>query len=60
MAMQLAPVIDWWNDAFQSMKEDGSFRRLCERAERVHGGQSVNQSSNFSTDQEAKKIPRMS
>ena len=37
MAMVGSEVIDWWNAAFQGMKDDGSFRQLCVRAIREHG-----------------------
>ncbi len=31
-------VINWWNDAFQELRESGQYEVLCEQAERQHGG----------------------
>ena len=30
-------VIEWWNDAFDELRDTGAFRRLCEQAQRDHG-----------------------
>ena len=37
MTMYGSELLGWWNTAFMDMKHDGSFRRLCQTAARVHG-----------------------
>ncbi len=36
MARYGAEVIGWWNEAYHSMKEDGTFRQLCMRSQAAH------------------------
>merc|ERR1712150_141285 len=31
-------VLEWWDKAFEEMKDEGEYRRLCMSAERKHGG----------------------
>ena len=37
MAHYGSDVIDWWNKAFQEMKENGKYKKLCEKSSLTHG-----------------------
>lgn len=30
-------LVDWWNDAFQELRDNGHYERLCQRAQSAHG-----------------------
>jgi len=36
MTMYGSPLVDWWNEAFATMRADGSFRQLCNRSSHTH------------------------
>ena len=37
MAHYGSDVIDWWNKAFQEMKENGKYKKMCETSSLTHG-----------------------
>ena len=42
MTMYGSELLDWWNHAFQDMKDDGTFGRLCHSSATRHGKKQIN------------------